>query len=217
VRLAHDDRKTSAVIRDHAMELFAANGTSGVTVRQIASAAGVSPGLVIHHFRSKDGLKEAVDRHAAKFVEDLLSEMEGVGGEAGSATLAGVFADRLEGEPALAGYVRRLLYEGGEAGDALFARLLDATLSGMESLTEAGVVRRGQDETLRAAFLLANDLAMILLRSQIEAATGVDPLDRAGLVRWSAEVMDVYTNGVFASTPPAAKADSARRRPQARR
>jgi TetR/AcrR family transcriptional regulator, regulator of cefoperazone and chloramphenicol sensitivity len=217
VRLGDEDRKTSAVIRDHAMELFAAHGTSSVTVRQIASAAGVSPGLVIHHFGSKDGLKEAVDRRAAKFVQDLLADMDRTGSEGGSSSLAELFADRLAAEPALVGYVRRLLCEGGEAGDALFARLLDATVSGMRTLAEAGVVRQGGDETLRAAFLLANDLAMVLLRSQIEAATGTDPLDRAGLVRWSAEVRDIYTNGIFASTHSTPEPEPARRRPPAGR
>jgi AcrR family transcriptional regulator len=199
------------------MALFAAHGTSAVTVRQIASAAGVSPGLVIHHFGTKEGLKEAVDKHAAKFVEDLLAEMDSLGTDGGSASLAELFADRLVAEPALAGYVRRLLYEGGEAGDALFKRLFDATCSGMEGLVEAGVIRRGGDQALRAAFLLANDLATILLRSQIEAATGVDPLNRAGLVRWSAEVMDIYVNGIFASLPSTPEREPAHRRPSAHR
>ena len=188
------------MIRDQAMELFGAYGTTAVTVRQIASAAGVSPGLVIHHFGSKDGLKAAVDQHAARFVEDLLAEMDRPGGEGGNVSLVGLFGDRLEAEPALAGYVRRMLCDGGEAGNALFIRLLEATITGMQTLIEAGVLRRGEDETLRAAFLLANDLAIILLRSQIEAATGVDPLERAGLLRWGAQALDVYTNGLFAES-----------------
>ena len=100
MRIDPDDRKTAAGIRDTAMGLFAARGVAGVTVRQIASAAGVSPGLVMHHFGSKEGLKEAVDQKAARVVEDLLGDVTRLGEEGGSGSRASVFADRLEDEPA---------------------------------------------------------------------------------------------------------------------
>jgi TetR/AcrR family transcriptional regulator, regulator of cefoperazone and chloramphenicol sensitivity len=182
------------------MELFASQGTT-VSIRQIAAAAGVSPGLVIHHFGSKDGLKDAVDNYAAGFVKDMLDEASRLGSHSQGLHLAELFAGRLEEERALAGYVRRLLYEGGEAGGALFSRLLEATVAGMRSMAEAGVLRRAGDDNLRAAVLLANDLAMILLRDQITAAIGIDPLEKTGLQRWSAEVIDIYTNGILVAAP----------------
>ena len=40
-------------------------------MRAIAEAAGVSPGLVIHHFGSKDGLRKACDDYVA---EEIRSE-----------------------------------------------------------------------------------------------------------------------------------------------
>jgi len=49
------DRTTRAVIRDQALRLFTGRGPDAVTVRQIAAAAGVSPGLVIHCSGAKDG------------------------------------------------------------------------------------------------------------------------------------------------------------------
>jgi len=94
-------------------------------------------------------------------------------------------------------YVRRLLLDGGEAADALFTKLFDATVAGMRSLAEAGVVRPAQDERIRTAFLLANDLSLVLLRRQIARVTGTDPLTRDGLASWTAAVMDVYTSGIF--------------------
>ena len=69
----------------------------------------------------------------------------------------------------------------------------------MRSLVEAGVVRPAQDERIRTAFLLANDLSLVLLRRQIARVTGTDPLTREGLASWTAAVMDVYTGGVFAA------------------
>jgi TetR/AcrR family transcriptional regulator, regulator of cefoperazone and chloramphenicol sensitivity len=205
VRTAKDDLRAAAVIRETAMQLFAERGAAAVTVREIAAAAGVSAGLVMHHYGSKDGLKDAVDRCAVAFFEEMIGELARLGEEGGSASLAELFAARLESEPVMVDYVRRLLLDGGEAADALFAKLFDATVAGMRSLAEAGVVRPARDERIRTAFLLANDLSLVLLRRQIARATGTDPLTREGLGPWTAAVMDVYTTGIFASpTAPGA-------------
>jgi AcrR family transcriptional regulator len=216
VRIVEDDRKTAAIIRDAAMGLFAERGVSGVTVREVAAAAGVSPGLVMHHFGSKDGLKEAVDRRAVRLVDAMLAELAGLGEEGGAMSLAALLADRLEGEPALAGYIRRLLVDGGWAAEELFDRLFDTTLVGLRSLVGAGAVRQPADERVRAAFLLVNDLAMVVFRRQIERVAGIDPLAGQGVSAWTAEVVDVYTNGLFdvpivESEPPTRRGRGSRR------
>jgi TetR/AcrR family transcriptional regulator, regulator of cefoperazone and chloramphenicol sensitivity len=216
VRTADDDLKAAAVIREVAMRLFADRGAAAVTVREIAAAAGVSAGLVMHHYGSKDGLKDAVDRRAAAFFEEMLGELARIGEQGGSASLAELFAARLEAQPVMVGYVRRLLLDGGEAADALFGKLFGSTMAGMRSLVQAGVVRPVQDEQTRTAFLLANDLSLVLLRRQITQVTGTDPLTREGLARWTAAVMDVYTGGIFAApASPAVPGKPASGRPVA--
>ena len=59
----------------------------------------------------------------------------------------------------------------------------------------------------RSACLLSNYLAMLLLRPHISQVIGVDPLARAGLVRWSEEVFDIYSSGVFTPVPATAQAE----------
>ena len=44
------------LIAEHARILFEDHGFAGVSVRQIAAAAGVDPSLVIRHYGSKEGL-----------------------------------------------------------------------------------------------------------------------------------------------------------------
>ncbi|HJE59178.1 MAG TPA: TetR/AcrR family transcriptional regulator, partial [Nocardiopsis listeri] len=51
-----DDLTARARIRDAALTRFGQEGF-GVSVRAIAEEAGVSPGLVIHHFGSKEKLR----------------------------------------------------------------------------------------------------------------------------------------------------------------
>lgn len=215
MRVAKDDLRAAAVIRETAIRLFADRGAAAVSIREIAAAAGVSPGLVMHHYGSKDGLKDTADRRAVTFFEEMISELARLGEEGGGASLVELFAARLESEPVMVDYVRRMLLDGGEAADALFAKLLDTTVTGMRALAEAGVVRPAQDERIRTAFLLANDLSLVLLRRQIARAIGADPLTREGLGRWSAAVLDVYTSGVFAfpAAPAVPGADAPDERP----
>src|SRR3712207_8086528 len=54
---ADDDLTGRARIRDAAIRRFAVDGF-GTSVRAIAADAGVSPGLVIHHFGSKEQRSE---------------------------------------------------------------------------------------------------------------------------------------------------------------
>lgn len=193
------DLTAAAAIRIAAMKLFAERGYAGVTVRQIASAAGVSAALVIHHYGSKENLRAALEERVAAFFDSMLADLARVTEEGGSTSVAELFADGLEREPGLAGYVRRLLADGGPAGVDLFGRLYEVTRTGMEALQRAGVVRRSDDEAVRNAFLLSNDLAVLLFRPHLSQVTGIDPLSRDGLVRWSAEVVDVYSRGIFAA------------------
>ena len=189
------------------MELFAERGYADVTVRQIASTAGVSPALVIHHYGSKENLRAVLEERVAAFVESMLADLDRVPEEGGSASVAELFADRLEREPAMAGYIRRLLVDGGPAGVALFERLYQVTRAGMQALEKAGAVRPSHDEPIRDAFLLSNDLAMLLFRPHLSQVVGIDPLSRDGLARWSAEVIDVYTAGVFIPVRTASAAE----------
>ena len=46
-----------------ALELFAAQGYAGTSIKNLAAALGVAPGLLYHYFRGKDELLEQVVEH----------------------------------------------------------------------------------------------------------------------------------------------------------
>jgi AcrR family transcriptional regulator len=200
-----DDLTGKANIRNAALRLFAERGHDAVTVREIAAAAGVSAALVVHHFGSKDGLRAAVDVYAAQAFDalfemdeqDLAASLTGENWGSVAEMLARAFP---HGSP-LPAYLRRLLLTNDPAGAALFGRWYALTLRLLDSMTEIGAVRPGEDPAVRAAFLLVNDLALVLLRNHVAAAIGVDPLTPAGVTRWSKEVTTVYTHGVFVAAP----------------
>lgn len=208
MRSIPDDRTTRAVIRDEALRLFAAHGPDAVTVRQIAAAADVSPGLVVHHFGSKEGLRREVDQYVLDVFEAMLGELTGEGGAelldpgTGTSSLSEAFARHLPEDSPLPGYLRRLLLSDADAGRLLFRRLYDLSRAALDGLAAAGLAAPGADPAVRAALLLANDLALFLLRDRLAEVLGTDPLSADGMTRWAPEMLSIYAGGLNAAPPP---------------
>ncbi|MFE3637692.1 TetR/AcrR family transcriptional regulator [Streptomyces sp. NPDC059168] len=207
MRSAPDDRTTRAVIRDEALRLFAEHGPEVVTMRQIAAAADVSPGLVVHHFGSKDGLRQEVDQHVLDVFEAMFDELTGEGGAelldpgAGASSLSEALARHLPGDSPLPGYLRRLLLSDTDAGRLLFRRLYDLSRAALDGLATAGLAAPGRDPAVRAALLLANDLALFLLRDRLTEVLGLDPLSVDGMTRWAPEMLSIYAGGLNTQPP----------------
>ena len=62
-----EDLTARARIRDAALLHFGEQGFDRATIREIARTAGVSSGLVRHHFGSKQALREACAAAAKQF------------------------------------------------------------------------------------------------------------------------------------------------------
>ena len=122
------DLTARANIRNAALRLFAERGHDAVTVRSIAADAGVSAALVLHHFGSKEGLRAAVDAHAAESFDAIFAELGAqdlsetlASGEAVT-SVAEAFARAFPPGSPLPAYLRRLLLTKDPAGAALFGR-----------------------------------------------------------------------------------------------
>lgn len=208
------DFTARALIRDAALRLFAEHGPDAVSVRQIAEQAQVSPALVLHHYGSKVGLREAVDDHAARAFGDLLDLANSeqlarqLVAEGDAVSIAEAFAEGFPPDSPLPGYLRRLLLSGDPMGERLFRQWYEATLVMLRAMGDEGIATPSGDPEIRAAFMLANDLALILLRRPIEAAIGTDPMVGAGLTRWAKEVSKIYRDGVWTPRPSDPERDS---------
>ena len=116
-------------------------------------------------------------------------------------SIAEMFARAFPHGSPLPAYLRRLLLVNDPAGAALFGRWYGLTRRLLDSMTEMGVARPGGDPAVRAAFLLINDLALVMLRNQVAAAIGIDPLTPEGVTRWAREVTAIYSEGAFVTAP----------------
>ena len=184
--------------------MFAEQGPDAVTVRGVAAAAEVSPALVIRHYGAKSGLRQAVDDHVAGVFESLLQQV--VLGDHGGPftpdvqpTLATQIVTQLPADSPVPAYLGRMLLAAEPAGAALFGRLYEISRDILHGMVEAGYATPGADPAVRAAFLLVNDLAVLILRPQIGAVLGIDLLSEAGMQRWGAEVLSIYRSGLGAA------------------
>lgn len=195
------DLTARANIRNAALQLFADQGHDAVSVRQIATHAGVSPGLVLHHFGSKQGLRDAVDRYAEERLEVLIGEdmddVTKIFAEGDSGSIAEAFTRVFEPGSPLPAYVRRLVLSGDPAGVRLFRRWFEGTRLILDQMERAGYAAPTRDPDVRAAYSLASDLALILLREPLAAVLGFDPLSPQGLTRWAEEAALILREGMF--------------------
>ncbi|MGW0159029.1 TetR family transcriptional regulator [Mycobacterium sp. NPDC003323] len=189
-----DDLTTTARIRDAAIQQFGEHGfTTGV--RAIATAAGVSPGLVIHHFGSKEGLRRACDEHIAEYVRSAKSESIQ---SSDPATWFAQMAEIEEYAPMMA-YLVRSMQSGSELAKTFWKRMLDNTEQYLEDGVRAGTIKPSRDPRARAKFLGIISGGGFLLYIQLHD----NPTDVRAVLRDYAEDMvlpalEVYTNGLMA-------------------
>ncbi|MFE5243470.1 MULTISPECIES: TetR/AcrR family transcriptional regulator [unclassified Streptomyces] len=96
---SHDPEGNRRAVLDAARRLFGAHGYKGVGVRAIAADAGVTPGLVMAYFGTKDGLFREAVGDGAGVSGDLLAAAAGEPGDLPCA-LARAYLDRWDRLPA---------------------------------------------------------------------------------------------------------------------
>lgn len=158
-----EDLTTQARIRDAAIELFGSEGFS-VPIRAIAARAGVSAGLILHHFGSKAGLHAACDsyvldetRHASTLAFAPQPDFSTLTAKAGD---HGRMLD----------YVVRSLREGSSFAQAYAERAVADTLDGLRAGVAAGVVRPSDDEEARARAIVTISLGSLVVDAALHPA-----------------------------------------------
>lgn len=191
-----DDVTAAARIREAAIVRFGRQGFARTSVREIARDAGVSPGLVLHHFGSKDGLRRACD-------EWLVAELVHEKSVADVSDIATTMRTWLEDPERFAGvldYFAMMLVDGTPDGNRLFDRLVEETAGILAAGERDGSVRRSSDPGMRAIMVTLNGLAPILLRSHLARAIGDRVTSATGLRRMTVPTLELYTHGLYADS-----------------
>jgi AcrR family transcriptional regulator len=196
MRSASDDRTAVARIRDAAIDQWGQRGFN-VGLRSIADAASVSAALVIHHFGSKDGLREACDDYIAEEIREAKSE------SLQTSDPAAWFAQMAEIEtyaPMMA-YLVRSMQSGSELAKEFWRRMIDNAEQYLEEGVRAGTLRPSRDPKARARYLGMSSGGGFLLYLQMHE----NPNDLRAVLRDYGEEMvlpalEVYTQGLMADS-----------------
>jgi AcrR family transcriptional regulator len=190
-RPAYEDLTARARIRDAALTLFAERGMDGATIRDIAKAAGVSSGLVRHHFGSKEGLRDACDTYALERLMSFKEEavLEGHLGDAGF--LSAIHPTVLS----LYRYLVRSLLDGSAAAAVMFDDLVRFT----EQWITRYIPGITTDTRGYSAVLVAMQIGMLGMHEPLSRALGADILSRDGNLRLMRALVEIHSTTLMTS------------------
>ena len=202
-RRAASDFTAAARIRNTAMAMFAARGFGGTSIRAVAAATRVSPGLVQHHYRSKAQLRRAVNEYVVLRIAEAVPPVSGVGSPPQVAAEIGrLITELFRGSPELFAYIRRSLLEGDATGLALFDGVVRLVHGRLQQLTDDGALRPGLDLQWAALHIVLLDAGALMLEAAINRQLDAPLLSDAGLQRWSAATTALLTDGIFRAERP---------------
>jgi AcrR family transcriptional regulator len=182
---AFEDLTARARIRDAAIRLFAERGSDGTTVRDIAQAAGVSPGLLRHHFGSKEALREACDVYVLDRIVKIKEELLLDGKMASQGFLPSVHPTLLLYNR----YVTRALLDGSPRAAAMFDDLVVRT----EEWISKNSPELTDDYRAYAAILVGMQSGMLAMHDHVSRALGVDVFTVDGNLRMAGALTDFYS------------------------
>ncbi|OHV04989.1 TetR/AcrR family transcriptional regulator [Mycobacterium talmoniae] len=169
-RATNEDLTAKARIRNAALDLYAQYGEDRVSLRDIASAAGVTLGLVQHHFKTKAGLRDAVDQLVVDYFAHALAE---VPAERGTRRVAAArdeaVAAMLRDNPPVVNYVRRALLEPSEDRMHLLDVLIDLTRREVATLRGSGLASTKRPESTQILAVLVRQMGELLLQPMVDA------------------------------------------------
>ncbi|QUD82956.1 TetR/AcrR family transcriptional regulator [Gordonia polyisoprenivorans] len=185
------DLTTKARIRNAALELFAAEGVSAVSMRAVAARAGVAVGLVQHHFKTKEGLRSAVEQYIVDRHATALASVPADGTTAEVAAARDRAVRRmLDEHPALIDYMRRALLDPGDDSQ-LLERLTELSRSQVVDLRTSGAASTSRSVADQVVGLMVRQLGNLFLQPMIDAMwaqlDGVDSRKPHLIVRTSAD------------------------------
>jgi AcrR family transcriptional regulator len=205
---AFEDLTARARIRDAALRLFAERGIDAATIRDIAKAAGVSAGLVRHHFGSKEALRDACDSYALDRLMRIKEQAVLEGQLADAGFMSAVHPTVLS----LYRYLARALLDGSSAAASMFDDMVE--------LAEQWLARyhpgQSTDPRAYAAVLVAMQIGMLGMHDHLSRALGADILSPEGHLRMTRGAVDLHSHALL-NPDQAAQAHAALDRLQAHR
>ena len=178
----------SRPIREAALEHFAREGYERATIRAIAQTAGVSPGLLRHHYGSKDALRVACDDYVFEMLHRVNAKVLEDPATAASAQQASKRFGR---------YVARSLADGSPTAKPIFDEMVVMTEQWLVRSDEARTDTPSTDRRVRAALVTSMRVGIPLLHEHVSRVLGVDIFEQQGEQLVALALLDIYSDALI--------------------
>jgi AcrR family transcriptional regulator len=192
------DLTARARLRDAAIESFAEEGFD-TGLRTIAVRAGVSPGLITHHFGSKAALRAECDAEVLR--QYRLVKSDAVARPSAhlleALTAPGMSATILV-------YLLRAILAGGRSAEDFLDHLMDDARPVMAEGVAVGLVRPSRDEEARLRYLTYQTLGALIVQFVTMPPGPPGPPERfvaslrAGQQDTILPILELFTEGLLA-------------------
>lgn len=164
-------------------------------MREISARAGVSQGLIRHHFGTKDALRAECDAEVLRRYRDLKVEAMRMSPAQTMATLS-----QIDDFAPMFVYILRSVRDGGDAGrEFIEGMIAEAELFSEEAVRE-GRLKPSRDPAARARYLVSSSLGGLLVQLTLMPDLDIGDLPQA-IHRLTESIMlptlELYTEGVL--------------------
>src|SRR5699024_1836392 len=168
------DLTAKARIRQVALELFALNGADATSMRAISSRAGVTVGLITHHFGTKSGLIQAVEDDILAGIQHAIAYKESDADvDVVVRALDQRLLDHVAENPLVVAYLgRMMLIETGGEGSDLAERVTRMALEQIKDLRRRGIASTSREAEDQVMQVMLVQLGQVLLQPFLQQIAG---------------------------------------------
>jgi AcrR family transcriptional regulator len=196
--MAISDLTRFARVRNAALALFANRGVEATSIRDIAAAAGVSPGLVQRHFGTKAGLRDAINDHVVALATEGFAGLPGEGDPTEIQQRMGDLVTAFVRDNATAlRYVARGVADGDPGALGIFDAFVAISRTQWQRLAEHEMLHPEADIEWAALHVVVLNLATVLMRTAIERHLPAAFIDGAQLERWNEATNGLFRQGLY--------------------
>ncbi|MGV0794448.1 TetR/AcrR family transcriptional regulator [Mycolicibacterium sp. XJ1819] len=196
-RVRGDELSTIERIRRAALRSIATRGAAATTLRAVAADAGVSLGLVQHHFATKAGLVKAVDEHVMSVVIEFFARPVPAPPEDSLAEMGNRINRLIVEHPDIVDYFGRALIDGSPLGETIFDTLTAFGTTRWNQRKENGELRSDVDLTWATLNALILAVGTLMMRSHVDRQLPDTLTSPEQLARWQDSVNKLLRHGLF--------------------
>jgi len=169
-RAGDQDLTAKARIRNAALDLYASQGEDRTSMRAIAAAAGVTVGLLVHHYGTKDRIRDAVEDLVVDYFRQAIARAPASGSPADiAAARDAAVAEMLVANPEVVNYMRRALLDPAGPRGHLLERLTELSSAEVSQLRRSGLASVKRAESSQVIGVMIRQLGHLFLQPMLDA------------------------------------------------